>query len=100
MNGNKYQKFKQIKFAYAAAFLRFAPQWTQKALNQAGLYSRSSIIHTHTHTNRYGYTEKGVYVCKVRLEFKAQLANVIFLNSFTVNYEKSKLEYNRLTKRY
>lgn len=68
------------------------PGWTlQSVIN----YTHTD---THTHTNRY--TEKGVYVCKVRLEFKAQLANVIFLNSFTVNYEKSKLKYNRLTKRY
>lgn len=60
LNGNKYQKFKQIKFAYAAAFLRFAPQWTQKALNQAGLYSTSSIIHTHTQIDTD--TQRGVYM--------------------------------------
>lgn len=66
LNGNKYQKFKQIKFAYAAAFLRFAPQWTQKALNQAGLYSRSSIIHTQTHTHIQIDTQRRVYM-SVRL---------------------------------
>lgn len=52
-NGNKYQKFKQIKFAYAAAFLRFAVQ-------TKGLYDQhmqSVINYTHTTSDAHTHID-------------------------------------------